>query len=72
MDYVELAVEKLMRLELEPPEAMAKFKEESPVYFQKPEIQTISTSPDFKGGTPPLSDADREKAAFRKAAGLPD
>jgi len=71
MDYAELAVEKLMRSELEPDEAIKKFKEESPVYFVKPEISTISTSPDFKGGEKPLSDADRERAILRKAANLP-
>ena len=71
LDYAELAVEKLMRFELEPLEAIQKFKEESPVYFVKPEIQTISTAQDFKGGVNTLSDSDREIAAFRKAASLP-
>ena len=70
MDYAELAVEKLMRSDLDPTEAIQKFKEESPVYFVKPEIQTISTSPDLKGGDKPLTDADREKSIFLKAAGL--
>jgi len=72
MDYAELAVEKLMRSELDPAEAIQKFKEESPVYFVKPEVQTISTSPDLKGGDKPLTDSERERQAFRKAAGLPD
>ena len=69
-DYAELAVEKLMRSELEPAEAIQKFREESPVYFVKPEIQTFSTSPDIKGGDN-LSEADKERAEFRKMAGLP-
>ena len=71
MDYAELAVEKLMRSEKEPTEAIQEFKKESPVYFQKPEIQTISTAPDVKGGDKPQTDADLERAAVRKAAGLP-
>jgi len=72
MDYAELAVEKLLRSELDPAEAIKKFKEESPVYFAKPEIQTISTTPDLKGGDKPVTDAEREQQIFRKAASLPN
>jgi hypothetical protein len=52
-------------------EVLENYKKESPELFTT-ETTTVSTLPDLKGGAKPQSDQDKEEAALRKGAGLPE
>jgi len=69
-DFAELAVEKWLKNDGELSEIAEKFKEEFPVYFTKPEVKTVSTTPGLAGGNKPQGDSDKEIEALYKGAGI--